>query len=272
MQSIRKRNYSFLNSKRLPEERMTEVNGIIIPSMPGTLYHSVLCALAEYSNKVVPWERIYTLSEKYMRQYGGAVAWQKFYKKQEVKSYQKRIRNSIYSLTRCGKNCYGYRLHERGMSIYYFSDGAMMLTGGEFIKQGSKYGILFSDGRGLQYRYKGRGNTMSSREYTKFLAAGYIDASGKMLDEKAIENERKNIKNIDNLPNLKLSNKRRNDRCVEACISLSEDYNQNTADRFQRLGVIIETVLGDQLIAQIPIEILTKINEDPDVMDLEILT
>ena len=55
------RNYSFRKSKRLPENNMTEVNGVRIPSMPGSCYHAVICALSENKNQFCKWDKIVQL-------------------------------------------------------------------------------------------------------------------------------------------------------------------------------------------------------------------
>lgn len=263
---MRRRNYSFLHSKILSEEKMTEVNGIIIPFLPGSNSHVVLCALAEYKDHVLSWERIYTLSEKFMRQYGGQEAWEKFYNQKDAR---KRIRLNVYKLTRSGKECLGYRLHERGMCIYGFSDGAMLCTGGELIKSGSKYDVKFPDGRTLQKRHKGK-QTLTSKEYAKFVEMKIIDASCNVLNEKKVIEERKKSV-LKDMPVLNLAKSKKSEDYMEVCISLSDDYNQVMALRFDKMGIIVEQTLKDQLIARVPISVLAKLNEDRDVVDLEVL-
>ncbi len=63
---LKVRNYSFRDSKRLPEQSMTDVNGVKIPSMPGSCYHAILCALAESKGQFCTWDKIVQESEKYM--------------------------------------------------------------------------------------------------------------------------------------------------------------------------------------------------------------
>ena len=179
------RNYSFQSSKRLPEDRMTEINGVTVPSMPGSCYHAIICSLAENKDQFCPWNRLIEKSEKYMRQFGGDDAWNKFKNKPMVKHYQQRIKDNTHTLTRSGKDCYGRRLHERGMAIYFFQDGAMLLTGGEFKNGNTKYKVVFPDGRELQTRY--RGTTMTHKEYKKFLAAGYIKSNGEITNADGVK-------------------------------------------------------------------------------------
>ena len=155
------RNYSFTDSKKLPINIMTQVNGIRIPSIPGSCYHAIIAALAEYKDRFCSWDRVIFLAAQNMRKYGGEKAWDKFHNKRGVKSYAQRIKDNAHTLTRTGKDCYGYRMHEMGMAIYFFKDGAMLITGGELREGNGTYDVYFSDGRRLQKRY--RGHTRTSR-------------------------------------------------------------------------------------------------------------
>ena len=133
------------NGRGIPVDKMTLINGVRIPSIPGTCYHSILCALAENKDKFCPWSKVVTSVEKYMRMYGGNKAWKEFSSKHHVKPYVKRIKENAHTLTRSGKDCYGYRLHERGMCIYFFKDGAILFTGGKFVQVhgAKKYDVKF---------------------------------------------------------------------------------------------------------------------------------
>ena len=170
-------------------EKLTEVNTIKIPAVPGSCYHAIMCALASQHDHLLYWDRIVELTERYMIQYGGHEAWDDFKSKSKSKTCLQRIKENTHTLTRTGKGSYGYRLHENGLSIYYFSDGAILLTDGNFEKQGRKYTVEFPDGRGLQVRY--RGTIMSSKEYKRFLEQGLIDRSGTILDLDKIHELRK---------------------------------------------------------------------------------
>jgi len=86
------RNYSFRNSKRLPESKMTEVNGIKIPSVPGSCYHAIICALAQNKNKFCSWDKIIELTNRYMRQYGGQKSWDKFKNKIMLNRLRKELK------------------------------------------------------------------------------------------------------------------------------------------------------------------------------------
>ena len=90
------RNYSFQHSKRLPVENMTEVNGIKIPSMPGSCYHAIIAALAEYKDKFCSWDKLIEMTQRNMRMYGGQKAWNKFAAKSKVKSCQQRIKDNTH--------------------------------------------------------------------------------------------------------------------------------------------------------------------------------
>lgn len=254
------RNYSFKESKRLPEDKMTDVNGVRVPSMPGSCYHAIICALASNKNNLVHWDKVVELTERFMRQYGGTTAWEKFRGKSDVKTYEKRIKDNTHTLTRTGKDCYGYRLHERGMAIYFFKDGAMLLTGGKFVETDGDYDVTFPDGRGLQVRY--RGTTMTSREYKKFLEMGYIDKNGKIINPESIRRYRLN--RTREIPSLEIS-EHSNVRVV-----LAPNYDQHTAFRLEQLGLIVEGVENENLLGKIPTDKLDDLRSDQDVVSVEV--
>jgi hypothetical protein len=258
------RNYSFSESKRLPANRMTEVNGVKIPALPGSCYHAIISALAEHKNAFLVWDRITESVERYMRQYGGQSAWEKFKSKEGVKTYQQRIRDNTHTLTRTGRDCYGYRLHEMGMAIYFFKDGAMLLTDGRFEKSGSYYEVQFSDGRGLQVRY--RGTTMTNKEYKRFLEAGLITSSARILNPVGIRKLRKEsiVSSNGRIPSLSHS------QLMSVCVTLHEGFNQDTATRLERLGLEVEQAIGNVLTGQITSDKLGDLETDEDVLGVEI--
>ncbi len=256
------RNYSFQNSKRLPESKMTEVNGVKVPSMPGSCYHAIICALAQNKNKLCFWNRVIELTERYMRQYGGQKSWDKFKNKNNVKSFEQRIKDNTHTLTRTGKDCYGYRLHERGMAIYFYKDGAILLTGGSFEQNGDSYEVSFPDGRGLQVRY--RGTTMTSKEYKRFVEMGYINKNGQILDAEGIRKFRsRKIDTIESV-DLDLSG-------VQVCVTLGDKVDQNTALRLEGLGFIVEEAMDKEVIGRIPAENLESLKTDQDIVSVEVV-
>jgi len=254
------RNYSFRNSKRLPESKMTEINGVKVPSMPGSCYHAIICALAQNKNKLMAWDKVTELTERYMKQYGGDQAWAKFQKKSDVKGYQQRIKENTHTLTRTGKDCYGYRLHEKGMAIYFFKDGAMLLTDGKFESQGDTYTVTFPDGRGLQTRY--RGTAMTSKEYKKFLEMGYISKNGEIVNAKGIRSLRTHKP--------KLKNIEKDVYKVHVCVVLKETANQETAFRLEKIGLIVEDVVDSELIGNVPSAKVDELKSDPDVEQVDV--
>jgi len=255
------RNYSFQSSKRLPENRMTEINGVVVPSMPGSCYHAIICTLAENKDQFCPWDRLIAKAEKYMRQYGGDGSWAKFRNKPMVKNYKQRIKDNTHTLTRCGKDCYGRRLHERGMAIYFFQDGATLFTGGEFkVGKNDKYKVEFSDGRGLQTRY--RGTTMTYREYKKFYSSGFIKINGETKDTEGIRELR--MRAIASIPT-SASEQRR----VKVSISLDESYNQETAGRLESLGLLVNGTDETGIIGTVPHDKISLLREDCDVLSVE---
>ncbi len=257
------RNYSFKASTRLPAEKMSEINDVKIPSMPGSCYHAVMCALAETKDKFCSWESIYKRTEKYMRQYGGDESWNKFTNKKMVKSFRQRIKDNTHTLTRSGKDCYGFRLHERGMAIYFFKDGAVLFTGGEFKPQGDeKYNVQFPDGKNLQVRY--RGTTMTWKEYNRFLDAKLITPSGAILDSDGIRKSRSNATHSvapDVSPSIK------HDR-VKILVTLDESYDQNTAIRLEKMGVVVTGSKNNTIECSAPSDSIDDIISDKDVMDV----
>lgn len=252
------RNYSFQESKRLPLEKMTEINGIKIPSMPGSCYHAIIAALAEYKDRFCSWNKLIEMTERNMRMYGGQQSWDKFVQKGNVKSsYKQRIKDNTHTLTRTGRDCYGYRLHEQGMCIYYFKDGAMLITGGELKNGSDAYDVVFPDGRRLQTRY--RGTTMTHKEYKRFLEKGYIDATGRVTNPEGIKKMRSNKE--PDIPDA---------GCVQVCITLNESFDQNTAIRLEQLGLEVEQALGNELIGRIPSSSIPNLRSDVDVGEVEV--
>ncbi len=257
------RNYSFESSKRLPLEKMTEVNSVKVPSMPGSCYHAIICALACHKNIFVQWDKVIELTERFMKQYGGQEAWEKFKNKSDVKTHKQRIKDNTHTLTRTGKDCYGYRLHERGMCIYFFKDGACLMTNGDIVKNGNEYDLVFPDGRGLQIRY--RGTTMTSREYKRFLEAGFIDKCGKILNAKGIKRLRasKNASTKAVIPPPRIAT-------VQVCIELEDGFNQETAFRLQRLGLVVDEQVSSELMGSIKENKIGSLRSDPDVKVVEV--
>ena len=249
------RNYSFADSKRIPKEKMTEVSGIKIPGIPGTCYHAVICTLAENKDKFCFWTKVFERVAANMRKYGGEEAWKKFIGKSDVYAIEHRIKENVHSLTR--RNSYGFRLHESGMAIYYFKDGAMLLTGGKLKKHGNTYDVHFSDGRRLQARY--RGNTMTFREYRRFLDARLIDNSGTILNADGIKKMRASIHKISEQDKM----------TTHVCVRLSDKFDQNTAVRLEKLGLKVEYATDNEVIGIISPSRISELKDDKDVVDVE---
>lgn len=258
------RNYSFQKSKRLPFDKMTDINGIKIPSMPGSCYHAIMVTLATHKDKFCSWRKIAEGTHHYMRMYGGEKSWQNFIAKSNVKSHEQRIKDNTHTLTRSGKDCYGFRLHEQGMCIYYFKDGAMLMTGGALkLSENGKYNVIFPSGHRLQTRY--RGTTMAHLEYLKFLEHGFIDQTGKILNVKG-------IKKLRSKKSSKKSSKVVNVESLDAhvCVVLDEGFDQHTADRLEGLGLQVEQALGNELIGLIRTSKLETLRTDRDVREVEV--
>lgn len=252
------RNYSFQHSKRLPVDKMTEVNGIKIPSMPGSCYHAIIAALAEYKDKFCSWDKLIKLTQRNMQMYGGQKSWDKFMAKSNVKSYQQRIKDNAHTLTRAGRDRYGYRLHEQGMCIYYFKDGAMLLTGGKLQNSSEAYDVVFADGHRLQTRY--RGTTMTYKEYKRFLEKNFIDITGRIINSNGIKSMRASGDMVE-LPV---------DTIVPVCVILNDSFDQNTAVRLERAGLEVEQGLGHELIGHVPASCISALRRDVDVKEVEV--
>lgn len=253
------RNYSFQDSKRLPIEKMTEVNGIKIPSMPGSCYHAIIAALAEHRDKFCSWNKLIELTQRNMRMYGGEKSWNKFIEKSNVKSCEQRIKDNTHTLTRTGRDCYGYRLHERGMCIYYFKDGAMLLTGGQLQNDGDDaYDVIFPNGHRLQIRY--RGTTMTYKEYKRFLEKHFIDITGRIINSNGIKKMRA-LKDTIETPL---------DEMVHVCVILNDTFDQDTAIRLERAGLEVEQGLGNELIGTAPSSSINELKKDLDVKGVEV--
>ena len=250
------RNYSFQRSKRLPLDKMTLVSGIKIPSMPGSCYHAIIAALAENKDKFCSWPKIIELTQRNMRMYGGQKAWDKFVSKSNVKSPDQRIKDNTHTLTRTGRDCYGYRLHEQGMCIYYFKDGALLLTGGELKNKNDTYDVVFADGRRLQTRY--RGTTMTYKEYKKFVENNLIDLTGRILDLAGI----KKLRAAGN--NMSLSD------ALSVCIELEEGFNQQTALRLENLGLKVEHGVANEILGIVSRSKIDLLRADVDVKAVEV--
>ena len=253
------RNYSFQSSKRLPENRMTEVNGVKIPSMPGSCYHAIMCTLAESKDQFCSWHKIVERTEYFMRMYGGDESWERFRNKNHVKTCEQRIKDNAHTLTRSGRDCYGYRLHERGMAIYFFKDGAILYTGGQFVKTNPGYQVQFNDGKQLQVRY--RGTTMTFKEYRRFLELEYIDPSGKLHKPDLIHKFRNEAS---------VSKKEQDKNRVKVSITLDESYNQGTACRLQSLGLIVTGSENNEIGGTLPKDKVDRVLQDADVVDVVI--
>jgi len=251
------RNYSFQQSKRLPLDKMTLVGGIKIPSMPGSCYHAIIAALAENKDRFCPWSKIVELTQRNMLMYGGQKAWEKFVSKSNVKSPAQRIKDNTHTLTRTGRDCYGYRLHEQGMCIYYFKDGAMLLTGGTLKSKDGTYDVVFPDKRRLQTRY--RGTTMTYKEYKTFLDNRLIDSTGRILDQAG-------IKKIRDEGNEVISS----EDILSVCIELEEGFNQQTATRLEALGLIVENGIANEILGSVPRSKINSIRADIDVKSIEV--
>lgn len=258
---MKARNYSFLESRRLPYDKMTEVSGIKIPAIPGSSYHAIIASLAENKDKFTSWTKIIYLTKKNMRKYGGENSWSQFELKKNVKPPDQRIKDNAHTLTRSGRDCYGRRLHEMGCTIYFFKDGAMLVTGGSFLPKNDGYEVVFPDGRGLQKRY--RGTTMTYKEYKKFLDNEFIDSSGTVIDHDAIRRSRSNGVFTSEIPEFF------EEESIQVCVTLNSSFGQSTAYRLEQLGLVVEQASGNELIGSVHPASFENIKNDRDVKTID---
>jgi hypothetical protein len=207
------------------------------------------------------WSKIFEKTEKYMRQFGGDDAWKKFISKRMSKHYQQRIKDNTHTLTRTDNNAYGYRLHEQGMVIYFFKDGAVLFTGGKLRQNGKKYNVIFPDGKRLQVRY--RGNIMTWKEYNNFLNWGYINRSGTILDYDKIKQSRVKVSLLGAPEPLHMKPSR-----IKVVIFLGDSYDQDTAIRLESLGLVVSLLYDNVLEGTVANDKVDLVVSDKDVLEV----
>ena len=112
-------------------------------------------------------------------------------------------------------------------------------------------------GRRLQVRY--RGTTMTYVEYKKFLEEGFIDQNCRVFNISAIRKSR-----------LKDSLKEEMAlTTIPVCVLLVEGFDQNTAIRLEKLGLIVEEALDLELIGTIPFDKIDELRLDKDVLEVQ---
>ena len=122
--------------------------------------------------------------------------------------------------------------------------------------------MKFSGDRGLQARY--RGTTMTSKEYKRFLDAGYIDPSGSILDSKGIKDFRNRV-----LSNRSAVAAPTTPERVKVTIILDDNYDQQTATRLELLGVVVLNSRENEIDATISADKVDEVRLDLDVLDVE---
>jgi len=141
------------NSRRFPASRMTLIADISIPAACGTINHAIICSLLENKNKFVAWSKLERLVQTNLVQYGGLDALKKFVKKCGKKPIIDVIKDTIKKLSlspTCFNNKTANELHERGVGVFLFSDGALAKTGGKCTHRGEKTFIKFTNGLSIQ--------------------------------------------------------------------------------------------------------------------------
>ena len=207
-----------------------------------------------------------------MKKYGGPEAWNKFVGKKNVNNtWNDRIRENCHTLTRRGKDCYGYRMHELGCAIYFFKDGAILYTGGKLVRKSGKYNVEFPDGRALQYR--SRGTTMTFKEYKEFLELGLVDINSKILfPNKVSQLRNKYAARLDAYKRQKEAaiKVEAENRMMQVCLKLKGGFSQATADRLEQIGLVVEEVMDDEIIGNIVEEQVEVLRQDEGVEEMEV--
>lgn len=238
---------------------MTVMEGFKIPSYAGSCYHAIICALISKRNHFCNWEMLYNLTEKYMILFGGQDTWNIFKNKQDCsRDYKKRIRENAYTLTRCGKHCYGYRLHELGMVIYMFRDGVILFTDGKFIRMNDIYYVVFPNGRTLQVKRQGQSYLYS--DFEKYINSKVMSISGKIFDVKYFNKHRKLFK-YGSYANSKL----------KVAIELNDSFDQETANRFEALNLKVYKFDSLVVYGWIPSKNLSGLLNDKDIKTIRII-
>lgn len=173
-------------------DNITIINGVPVPATCGSLFHSILCSMAEQKDKFCIWPKLANKTQEYFRKYAGYEEWYRNFIKAGYDVFEKKVQYSVQTLTKSGKKEYGYRLHELGMCIYMFKDGSILYTGGKFIKKkGMGYSIEFDDGKSLQVKIKGL--TLTRQQFKYLLVHNVIDSSGNFTKKNSIETAKAKI-------------------------------------------------------------------------------
>lgn len=144
---------SFTTSRKLPTSRMTVISDISVPAMCGTLHHAIICSLLDNKNRFVTWNKLERLVPIHVLQYGGEEAFKRFTKKCSKSSVLGEIKTCLKKMSlwpACTFNKTAQDLHERGVVLFMFLDGAMAKTGGKCIHRNNKIFVHFKDGLGAQ--------------------------------------------------------------------------------------------------------------------------
>lgn len=143
------------------EEHLMSYNDVLIPAVPATLGHAVLCAMADSKNRFARWDKLYRLASNFLVQYGGEEAAQ-----DADDAWKSRVRSVIRSMSKipAAKGSMAWRLHEHGMAVVVFADGAVLRVNGWIDRKPRcrRYVMAFPDGTVLE------GNQDSELTYRRF--------------------------------------------------------------------------------------------------------
>jgi len=107
---------------------------------------------------------------------------------------------------------------------------------------------------------------MTSREYKRFLEAGYINKNGKILNADEIRKFRSRKKDQVDLDDFDPDPNN-----LQVYVSLGDEVNQNTALRLENLGFIVEQAIDKEVIGRIPAENLESLKTDQDIINVEVV-
>lgn len=108
---------------------------------------------------------------------------------------------------------------------------------------------------------------MTSKEYKRFLEVGLIDASARILNAEGIRTFRREAAS----KNGELQkNQPSHAQVMSVCVTLHENFDQQTASRLEALGLMVEKATDNEIVGQVASDKLGELEADADVLGVEI--
>lgn len=218
----KKFNIDSADSVEFLHSNITIVNGVPVPATCGSLFHSILCSFSEQKDKFCTWLKLADKTQDYYRKYAGYEEWTRLYYKPGIEIFEKKVQYSVHTLTKVGKKEYGYRLHELGMCIYTFKDGAVLHTGGKFIKKkGMGYSLEFDDGKEMQAKITGL--VLTRQQYKYLLTHKVINSSGELIGKNTVVSAKKKIAEMES--QIEMFNQEKEAKAKMLTTEIQKDYD-----------------------------------------------